>query len=227
MAAAADDSAAEHLDGPAPAEHSAELAAVANERAASPAAEPFLLMLKEGDSAFLARDYDAAAKHFADAIVAKPREAIAHFRLGETLRAQGKFDEALEALGNAARFAKELELKARAVFVMADTYERADRLPRAKDEWGVYLKVAEEHATKLASKYPSVAADDPVHPASAKARLKQIIAAVDRFEAYAAVKERIEKREKELDEQMGASEQAKRKAAEERSKRPITDAPAL
>ncbi len=171
----------------------------AGSKGGSPKADPFLLELREGDSAFLARDYESAAKHYAAAITERPREAVAHFRLGETLRAQGKFDEALEALGNAARFAKRLELKARAVFVMADTYERATRLPRANDEWGVYLTIAEEHASKVGSN-PNVSADDPIHPETAKERMKQIKAAIERYEAYAAVKERIEKRERELDE---------------------------
>jgi tetratricopeptide (TPR) repeat protein len=173
------------------------------------AKDAYRLKIGEGDRAYLARDFDGAVALYTEAIKQEPRRALGHFRLGESYRAQSKFEEAFEALGNAARFARTLELKARAVFVMADTYERASRLPQARDEWNVYLKIAEQHADLVSQKRPGTSAEDAVYVASAEERLKQIAAAVERAEAYAAVKDRIEKREAELDEKTRAKEKAK------------------
>jgi len=181
--------------------------------------DSYLQHVRRGDAAYLARDFEGAARIFAAAIKAEPRKAIGHYRLGETLRALQKYDEALEAFGNAVRFASTLELKARAVFSLADTYERAGRLPRARDEWTTYLQVAEEHASALSAKQPGVTAEDAVYPAAAQERLKQVNAAIERVEQYAEVKRRIEKREAELDAKTRAKDA--KKSAEKKA--PKTD----
>lgn len=177
--------------------------------AASPeqaARASYLQQVRAGDAAYLARDFEGAARIFSEAIKAEPRKAIGHYRLGETLRALRNYDEALEAFGNAARFAHTLELKARAVFSLADTNERAGRLPRAHSEWTTYLQIAEEHAAALAAKQPGATAADAVFIATARERLKQVNAAIERNEQYAEVKRRIQQREAELDDKTRADD---------------------
>ncbi len=177
--------------------------------AANPAAaDPFLSRLRAGDSAFLARDFEAAAAAYREAIKERPRDALGHYRLGEVLRAQSKFEEALEALGNGLRFASNLLLQARINFVLGDTSERANQLPNAKREWESYLKLAQEHATQLAKATPGYSADDPIYAESASERLKQVNAAIQRQQDYAAVKERIRRREAELDAKARGNESA-------------------
>jgi tetratricopeptide (TPR) repeat protein len=191
------------------------LALAAPNAGASPeqaARDSYLQQVRQGDAAYLARDFEVAARIFAEAIKAEPRKAIGHYRLGETLRAAQKYDEALEAFGSAARFAHTLELKARAVFSLADTYERAARLPRARDEWTTYLQVAAEHAAALVAKQPGATAEDALFVTAAQERLKQVNAALERNEQFAEVKRRIEQREAELDKQTRADDANKTRA---------------
>src|SRR5690606_34297226 len=157
---------------PTPATDGPSTSAETDAAAANPAAaDPFLGRLHEGDNAYLARDFEAAAVAYREAVKVRPRDALGHYRLGEVLRAQSKFEEAAEALGNGLRFASNLLLQARINFVLGDTSERANQLPNAKREWESYLKLAQEHATQLAAGTPGYSAADPIYAASASERL--------------------------------------------------------
>jgi hypothetical protein len=203
------------------ASETAEQSARTDAAAANPAAaDPFLAKLRDGDNAYLARDFDAAAAAYREAIKERPRDAMGHYRLGEVLRAQSKYEEASEALANGMRFAADMLIQARINFILADTSERANQLPKAKREWENYLKLSQEHAKQLAAKTPGLSADDPVHAASATERLNQVNAAMKRTEEYAAVKERIRQREAELD---AKTRGKKEKKEEEKKAEPTTD----
>jgi tetratricopeptide (TPR) repeat protein len=167
-------------------------------KAPARAADPYLVKLREGDAAYLARDYATAAAIYSDAIKAKSQDATGHLRLGEALRAQSKFDAALEAFENASRFAATLADRQRAKFMVADTHERAAKWAQAKAQWTDYEAAAADHAQRVAAKAAGVSAEDPVYPESARERRKQVDAVVERTEQYATVKARIEKREAEI-----------------------------
>lgn len=173
-------------------------------------ADPYLVKLREGDAAYLARDYATAASLYTEAIKTKSQAPLGHFRLGEALRAQNQFDAALEAFQNASRFATTLGDRQRALFLIADVQERAAKWTQAKAEWTEYAGAAVEHKKRLDAKTAGVSASDPVYPETARERIKQVDAVVTRTEQYAAVKARIDKREAEI------SEKAKADAARQK-----------
>ncbi|HEX2730355.1 MAG TPA: hypothetical protein VHM70_02070 [Polyangiaceae bacterium] len=162
------------------------------------AANPYVVKLREGDSAFLARDYAGAAAIYSEAIKLEPRNALGHLRLGEALRAEQQYDAAIDAFGAASRFATTLAERAKAIFLQADTEERATHLTQAKSSWTSYQQTAAEHATQVTQKQAGASKDDALYNDTAVERVKQIDANATRTEQYAAVKARIEKRDAEI-----------------------------
>jgi tetratricopeptide (TPR) repeat protein len=151
---------------------------------------PFWEVLKRGDAAYLARDYEQAASVYAEALSREPRNALGHYRLGEAHLARGDMQkaeaswrEALNVLG------RDPPLRAKILFVLADLRERQRKLPQARQGWSAYEGYLKGEAKAVG------------HPASAADRKKRIDDWVELQQKYAAVKERITQRLAEVEEQ--------------------------
>jgi len=155
---------------------------------------PYWEAIREGDGAYVARDYAAAIAAFKRAISLMPQKALAHYRLGQALLASGATAEAEQAYQAALRFAEDPTMKAKALFVLADLRERQRDLPAAAESWAAYSG-------------PAQAPGANGYPATATAR-KAAIARWQEMEAgYAKVKERIAARVAEADKNLQKSSQ--------------------
>lgn len=145
--------------------------------------------LKLGDASFLARDYDAALKHYKDAITKEPQHPLGHLRMAEVLIQKGNFVEAAQAVATAQRFAaKDPTLGARALFLIAWMHEQQQQWEEAIAAWNAYAQYAREQSkAKVFQRTPPE-------------RLKRIQDSKQLKQDSAAVKERIEKRLKEAEE---------------------------
>ncbi len=155
---------------------------------------PFWEKLKAGDDAVIAGDMDAAMTAYEAAIKEEPQNFLGHTRAAQVLMLKGEFDPAFERLERALGFAKRVEQRAKVMFLQAEIQERKTKFAQAKRQWETYEKFTtsgEATSDKEAAK--------KIYPATAKERLKQIKDREQRDKDYAEVKERIQKREKELD----------------------------
>ena len=148
--------------------------------------------IQKGDAAYLAQDYQDAIAHYREAIKHQRESAVAYQRLGEALRAVGNSQQAIEILATGLRFADTVAMRGKVVFVQADTHEREKQYPAARTKWEEYQKLST--GAKQGESKGSV-----LYPESAEERLKQVNAVEERNKAYALVKERIQKREAELE----------------------------
>jgi tetratricopeptide (TPR) repeat protein len=157
---------------------------------------PFWETLKLGDNAYLARDYDAAAARYREAIKASPNDPVGHLRLAEVHIKKGEFAEAEQALGAVERFAgKNATTKAKALFLKAELQERQKAHKPAADAWKKYQQFGQQQ--------PSA----KVHQKTPPERIKRIHAAQALAKDYAAVKERIAERLKDAEEKARKSAQ--------------------
>lgn len=145
--------------------------------------------LKLGDASFLARDYDAATKHYQEAITKEPQHPLGHLRMAEVLIQKGNFVEATQAIATAQRFAaKHPTLGARALFLTAWIHEQQQQWEEAIAAWNAYAQYAREQSK--ATVFQRIPPE----------RLKRIQDQKQLKQDAAAVKERIEKRLKEAEE---------------------------
>jgi len=152
--------------------------------------------LKLGDASYLARDYDAAIKHYREAITKEPQHPLGHLRMAEVLIQKGDFKEAEQSAATAQRFAvKDPTLGARALFLIAWLYEQQQRFDEAITAWNAYAQFAREQSkAKVFQRTPPE-------------RLKRLQDGKQLKQDSAAVKERIELRLKEADEKARRSAQ--------------------
>lgn len=152
--------------------------------------------LKLGDASFLARDYDAAIKHYREAITKEPQHPLGHLRMAEVLIQKGDFKEAEQSAATAQRFAtKDPTLGARALFLIAWLCEQQQRYDEAITAWNAYAQFAREQSkAKVFQRTPPE-------------RLKRLQDSKQLKQDSAAVKERIELRLKEADEKARRSAQ--------------------
>ncbi|MBN2192754.1 MAG: tetratricopeptide repeat protein [Polyangiaceae bacterium] len=115
---------------------------------------PYWEVIKEGDNAYLARDFVAAIAAFQKAVTMVPQNALGHYRLGQALLASGAPAEAELAYQAALRFAADPAMKAKALFVLADLRERQRDLTAAIEGWTAYVGPAKQ---KGANGYPATA----------------------------------------------------------------------
>jgi tetratricopeptide (TPR) repeat protein len=150
---------------------------------------PFWEALKKGDDLFVARDFDGAITAYRDAISKAPQNAMGHYRMGEAQLAKGEIQEAEASWVSALRFVgKDLNLKAKILFVLADLRERQRSYDDSKDRWTAYEQFAKQNAGAK------------TYPASATDRKKRIDIWKQMLVDYDAVKKRIAKRLAEADE---------------------------
>jgi TolA-binding protein len=154
---------------------------------------PYSELVQKGDSAYVARDFDAAIAAYRQEIEKMPNAALGHYRLGEAQLAKGNTDEAEQSWQAALRFVgKDERLKSKILFVLADLKERLKAYDDAAGRWKEYG----QHAAQPDAKgFPATAAD----------RLKRIEEWKKLSAEAAEVKLRIEKRIKEADESMRKS----------------------
>jgi hypothetical protein len=157
---------------------------------------PYMEAVSKGEAAFVARDFPAAVVGFQDAIKIDGQQMLAFYRLGEAQLAAGKPEEAEAIWTSALTKAGPDDLKAKVHFVLADLRERQKKMPEAKDAWGQYAAFVKEKA------------DAKGYPATPEERQKMIDRRAKDEKDYAAVKERIAKRQAEREKE--ATENAKK-----------------
>ena len=155
---------------------------------------PFWEALNKGDSALIARDFEAALAAYREAITKEPQNALGHYRIGEAEIAKGDLKEADQAFQAGLRFVgANSALKAKLEFAIADLRERQQAYDDASNAWTDY----EKHTTddKNAKGFPATATER-----------KKVIEAWKKTSAESLeVKARIEKRLKEADESVKKS----------------------
>ena len=158
---------------------------------------PYMEAIKKGEDSFVARDFPSAVTAFQDAIKLDSSKMLGFYRLGEAQLAAGKPEEA-EAVWNVA-LNKEgpADLKAKVFFVLADLRERQRKLDAGKEAWGKYAQFLKDQA-----------ADAKGYPGTPEERQKVIDRRAKDEKDYAAVKERIIKRQAEREKE--AEENAKK-----------------
>ncbi len=155
---------------------------------------PYSPTLQQGDSAYIARDFDGAIAAYRREIEKNPSGALGHYRMGEAELAKGNFAEAEESWQTALRFAeKDPHLKSKILFLLADLKERQKAYDDAVERWKTYQEHAD--ATPAAKGYPATAAD----------RIKRAEEWKKLSADSADVKARAEKRVKEADDSMRKS----------------------
>ncbi|MDX2053530.1 MAG: tetratricopeptide repeat protein [Polyangiaceae bacterium] len=144
---------------------------------------PFWELLIQGDSAYLARDFDAAISAYRAAITQDPKNPLGHYRMGQAQVAKGDLAEGQAAYDAGARFSEANPvLRAKLMFVLADLAERQRASDEALLRWKKYAEF--------------VAANPAAHgfPGTADERLKRITEWVQLSQQSAQVRERNEKR---------------------------------
>jgi TolA-binding protein len=165
-------------------------ASASPQASAQPAAKavksPYSAKIQKGNAAYVSRDFPGAIAAYRDAIQETPTDPVALYLLGEAQLGAGNAAEAeaswLSALGKAM---SRDDIRAKLLFVLADLRERQGKWAEAKTAWDEYARFVGSHT--LPKAYAATAAD----------RNKVIDAHGDLETKYAAVKQRIEQREKE------------------------------
>jgi len=127
---------------------SAEPVAAGNETTPAPRRDPrgikgispFREALKRGDSALLARDFEAAIIAYREAITQEPQNALGHYRVGEAQLLEGDLHQAEEVFNAGLRFVTTTQpsLKAKLTFALADLRERQKAYDEALAGWSEY-----------------------------------------------------------------------------------------
>jgi tetratricopeptide (TPR) repeat protein len=157
---------------------------------------PFMEAIVRGDRAYGTADYAGATESYGEAARLDPEATMPLYRRGLVELAQGKYDDCEQTLQKAAQKKGTDELQAKVLFVLAELRERTGKWQLAKDAWSTYAAFVEGHPK--AHGYADTAIE----------RQKQIDRRVKYEKDFGAVKERIERRQKELEKE--AEESAKK-----------------
>lgn len=157
---------------------------------------PYMETIVKGQAAYVARDIPGAITAFQDAIKLDTEQMLGFYRLAEAQMESGKLDDAEATLQTAVSKRGPDDLKAKVLFLTAELRERQKRWQPAKDAWAAYSAF--------------LAGNSKAHgfPATAVERTKQIDKRMKDEIDYGAVKQRIQKRQAEL--QKEAEENAKK-----------------
>lgn len=146
---------------------------------------PYMEHVVRGQNAFIARDFPGAVTAFQDAIKSDPQNMLGFYLFGEAQLEAGKPEEA-DAAWTAGLSKKGTDdLNAKLLFVLADLRERQKNWQAAKDAWTAYSAFLKGHEGVKG------------FAATAEDRVKRIDQRLKDEKDYAAVKERIKKREEE------------------------------
>ena len=149
--------------------------------ASSAASTKYKEACAQGNTKYVAKDYNGAIDAYRMAIEVDPKNPLAHYLLGEAQLAAGSLTEADAAWNRAALESgdKDPALRAKILFVLADLRERQKKWDDARAAWQVYLD--------WAAKYPAAGA----FPASGQSRQQVIDAMIKQDKAYEVVRQRI------------------------------------
>ena len=155
---------------------------------------PFWENVKKGDDAYVIRDFDAAVAAYKEALSSEPKNPIGHYRLGSAYLAKDSLDEAQASWEAASRFAaNQPDVRAKALFVLADLAERRRKLDGAVAGWSAYESFAQANA------------EVKTYPATPPERKKRIADWEKLEREYSAVKTRIAQRVADADAKNRAS----------------------
>jgi tetratricopeptide (TPR) repeat protein len=144
--------------------------------------------LLDGDRAALARDFDGAVARYRAVLSEDPRNALAHYRIGQAQTMKGDFTEAEQAYFAALRFSGTNDvLRAKVLFCIADLRERQHAFDAAVDAWTEY----EKQAVKAPEATP--------HVATAAERKNRIAEWKKALAVAAEVKARVARRIQEVE----------------------------
>lgn len=146
---------------------------------------PYMEHVVRGQNAFVARDFPGAVTAFQDAIKTDPQNMLGFYLLGEAQLEAGKPEEADAAWTSGLSKKGTDDLNSKLLFVIADLRERQKNWTAAKDAWAAYSAFLKGHEGVKG------------FPATAEDRIKRIDQRLKDEKDYAAVKERIKKREEE------------------------------
>lgn len=146
---------------------------------------PYMEAVARGQASFVARDFSGAVTAFQDAIKTDPQQMLGFYLLGEAQLEAGKPEEAEAAWTSGLSKKGPEDLNARLLFLMADLRERQKTWQAAKDAWAAYSAFLTSHPQAKG------------YPATAEERIKRLDQRMKDEKDYAAVKERIKKREEE------------------------------
>jgi tetratricopeptide (TPR) repeat protein len=150
---------------------------------------PFAEAMRRGDDFALARDYEKAKKAYQEAISLEPKRAIAHYRIGQVDVMAGNLSDAETAYTDALRYAdSEPSLHAHLLFVLADLKERQLQRDAALKAWQAYAEFLKNEPKAKG------------FPATAEERQKRLLRYNELVVESKGVKERVELRLKELEE---------------------------
>ncbi len=157
---------------------------------------PYMEHVVRGQNAFVARDFPGAVTAFQDAIKSDPQSMLGFYLLGEAQLEAGKPEEADAAWTSGLSKKGDDDLNAKLLFILADLRERQKSWQAAKDAWAAYQAFLKGHPQAKG------------FAATAEDRIKRIDQRMKDEKDYAAVKERIQKREEERTKE--AAENAKK-----------------
>jgi tetratricopeptide (TPR) repeat protein len=157
---------------------------------------PYMEAIVRGDRAYGTADYQGALDSYGEAVQLDPEAMLAYYRLGLVHLQQGKLDDVETLMQKASKKKGPDELAAKVLFVLADLRERQGKWQLAKDAWSTYTAFVEGHPKSKG--YADTAIE----------RQKQIDRRVKYEVDYGAVKERIARRQKEVEKE--AEENAKK-----------------
>jgi len=146
---------------------------------------PYMETISKGEKAFVAKDIANAKSLFQKAITQDGEKMLAYYRLGETLLAEEKLEEAEKTWLTAKSKTGSATLQGKVMFVLADAAERQKDWKKAKEAWAAYASFLQSTPKALG------------YPATASERQKQIDRRVKDEKDGAAVKKRVAARAKE------------------------------
>jgi len=156
---------------------------------------PFAEAMHRGDDAAIARDFPKAKEAYQAALSLSPKQAQAHYRIGQVEALAGKLSDAETAYNDALRFVEnDPTLHATLLFVLADLKERQGQRDAAIKAWQAYAD------------YLKTESQAKGYPGTADERRKRLIRYNELVVESKVVKDRADLRVKELE------ESAKRKA---------------
>jgi tetratricopeptide (TPR) repeat protein len=141
---------------------------------------PYVEQLNKGVPKYLAKDYAGALDVFRAAIALAPKNPLGHYYVAEALIASGNLADAETTLKEAETLADDRNpgLRAKVLFVSADTKERLKKWDEAKAAWQAYVEYAQKHA-------------DVAFAQSGTSRLQAIDDMLKQEKTYVGVRERI------------------------------------
>lgn len=107
---------------------------------------PYMELIAKGDAAFVARDFPGATGLFQDAVKLDDTQMLGFYRLGQAFVAAGKLEDAHKTYEAALSRKGPDDLKAKVMFVLADTFEREKKWQPAKDAWAAYAAFLQGNA---------------------------------------------------------------------------------